>query len=112
MRLDREQVVRLLQVHRECGIPLQHSIALLAKTNRLKLQEIARKAGCQRTGLYKALAGEFEASARLREALAAELGIDPWSLEFGGSDLAQVENLTRAAVSGWHNDFGEDEGRL
>jgi hypothetical protein len=92
MSLNRDQVVRLLQVHRECGVPLQHSIALLAKTNRLKLQEIAHRAGCQRTGLYKALTGEFEASVRLRETLAAELGIDPWSIVAGGLDRSQAEN--------------------
>ena len=73
-----EQAARLLQVHAECGVPLQHSVALLFKTKRLSLGGFAKRAGYQRTYLYKALSGSLPPSPELRAAMAEALGVDPW----------------------------------
>lgn len=74
------QTRRLLEVHRECGIPLQHSVALIFRARRLSLGRIAVDAGYQRTCLYKALAGEFLPPAPLRAAIQSSIGVDPWDV--------------------------------
>jgi len=76
--MNTEQTLRLLQVHSECGVPLQHSVALLFKCKGLSLDGFSRQAGYQRTYLYKALAGSLSPSPGLRAAMAGVLGVDPW----------------------------------
>jgi transcriptional regulator with XRE-family HTH domain len=76
--MNTSQTARLLQVHAECGVPLQHSVALLFKTKGLSLNAFAKRAGYQRTYLYKALSGSLSPSPGLREAMVEALGVDPW----------------------------------
>ncbi len=77
--MNTEQTNRLLQIHAEMEIPLQHTVALLFKTKGLTLNSFAKQAGYQRTYLYKALAGSLAPSIELRKAMVDALGIDPWT---------------------------------
>lgn len=74
----------LLAAHCALGVPLQHSVALLSRLRGVSLAHVARRAGCHRNGLYQALVGQVQPSARLRQALLAELGVDPWEIHLAG----------------------------
>lgn len=84
--MNSDQTEKILCLHRDCGIALQHSVALLFRVQGMSLSAVAKAAGYQRTYLYKALAGELEPSPRLRRALEDALGVDPWAVhEAAGS---------------------------
>ena len=78
--LTKEHIRRLLEVHRECGVPLQHAVALIFRVKRLSLNSVAVDAGYQRTSLYKALAGEIVPPVPLRTTIRLCIGVDPWEV--------------------------------
>lgn len=83
--MNAEQTRKLLELTAQCGIPLQHAVALLFRTRRLALGAFARQAGSQRTTLYQALAGERPPSPGMRLAMVGLLGVDPWAV-YGVTD--------------------------
>ena len=82
--MNSRQVRRILRLHMECGIPLQHSVAMLFRVKGASLGTAAKQAGYQRTYLYKALSGELSPSPRLRETMESMLGVDPWAIHASG----------------------------
>jgi hypothetical protein len=78
--MNKECVRKLLEATAECGVPLQHAVALLFRTHRLSLGVFARQAGYQRTYLYQALAGKAPPPRAMREAMIRLLGVDPWAV--------------------------------
>jgi hypothetical protein len=87
--MNAEQTRKLLELTAECGIPLQHTVALLFRTRRLALGAFARQAGSQRTTLYQALAGERPPSPGMRTAMTELLGVDPWTV-YGMAPLPEA----------------------
>ncbi|MGR9053827.1 MAG: hypothetical protein ACU84J_14370, partial [Gammaproteobacteria bacterium] len=81
--MNRRQTMQILQLHKDCGIPLQHSVAMLFRVLGVSLSDTAAEAGYQRTYLYKALSGELEPSTALRHCVESVLGVDPWLVHAG-----------------------------
>ncbi len=69
----------VLACHQALDIPLQHSVAFVYRVMGLNLTATAERAGYSRNTFYKALAGDRTPSARLREAVREDLGIDVWA---------------------------------
>ena len=90
--MNSRQVEKILGLHRECGIPLQHTVAMLFRVLGVSLGKAAQQAGYQRTYLYKALAGELAPSPQLRETMESLLGVDPWAIHESGQDSEKRPN--------------------
>ncbi|MCI0667557.1 MAG: hypothetical protein L0Y43_05840 [Methylococcaceae bacterium] len=88
--MNSRQVERILRLHTECGIPLQHSVAMLFRVKGVSLGTAAKQAGYQRTYLYKTLSGELAPSPRLRETMESMLGVDPWAIHASGEAGARI----------------------
>jgi transcriptional regulator with XRE-family HTH domain len=85
--MNAKQIDCLLRIHRECGVPLRHSAAMLFEAKGLSMEALAERAGCPRDALCQALAGDIPPSPALREAMAEALGVDPWESATRDFDL-------------------------
>lgn len=74
-------ILRTLKRHK---VPLQHSVTLLCKVQGRAISDLAHACEYHRNSLYKALAGEVvEVQPDMIEAVAAELGVNPWAYSPG-----------------------------
>ena len=71
-------VQELMRVHARLGVPVVHTVALVARLRHVSLSALAREAGYHRNSLYQALVGDIRPPQRLHDVVIQKLGIDPW----------------------------------
>mgnify|MGYP006225727219 CR=1 FL=1 len=76
--LKNSEIRQILVVHRQCRIPLQLSVMMLFKVMRVKQVDVAKKAGVDKTMIYKSLAGLRTPPASLKREMHTVLGMDVW----------------------------------
>jgi transcriptional regulator with XRE-family HTH domain len=81
MNVSKQAYEEVLSLHQRHNIPLQHSIALLCKTEGIGMSELAESCGKHRNYLNQSLRGIFKPTHKFRMAITKKLGVDPWKYQ-------------------------------
>lgn len=73
-----EQFQALLRLHQDCGISLVHSVSFIYAQLGKTLRAPALQANVDESLVYRALRGERHPSKAVRQAVRADLSVDPW----------------------------------